>query len=259
MTDEKFTFIQDCRDKKHTARSYSNRVTHGGKVRLPSDHLTQKELRQMSGEVKSYRMNEPMKWKEFKAMPEDLQKAYILAIRSKYRVSDTKIFVELFGISQSNGKKVIAKLGIGTGRGVSRGEPDLEGWRKWLRGTDEPEEVVESVVEQEAEPFDEFEEEPIVPAEPARAIFTDGFAEKVAEAFAKVSESTKKVGMALNSVCDRLEEAVAAEKTTETITPVSGSLTFDGSARQALDTIGMILKDANVRLTVTWCVADGDV
>lgn len=254
MTDEKFTFIEDCRDKKHTARSYYNRVTHGGKVRLPSDNLTQKELRQMSGEVKTYRMNSPMKFEEFRAMPEDLQKAYIQAIRDKYHVSDTKIFTEMLGISQSYGKKIVGKLGIGTGRGVSRGIPDLEGWRKWLRGAAETEEAVE----QESAPFDELEEEPIVPAEPAKAIVTDGFAEKVAEAFARVSESTKNVGRALNCVCDRLEEAVA-EKCVESIVPMSGSLTFDGNAKQALDTIGMILKDANVRLTVTWSVSDGDV
>ena len=212
----------------------------------------------MSGEVKTYRMNSPMKFEEFRTMPEDLQKAYILAVRDKYHVSDTKIFTELLGISQSYGKKIIIKLGIGTGRGVKRGTPDLEGWRKWLRGADEAEEAVD-VVEQEAEPFDEFEEEPIVPAEDSDEAATDGFAEKVAEAFARVSESTKKVGMALNAVCDRLEEAVAAEQPTAAIAPVSGSLTFGyGNARQALDTIGMILSDANVRLTVTWSVDEGE-
>lgn len=150
MTDEKYTFIEDCREKKHTGRSYYNRVTHGGKVRLPSDNLTKKELRKMSGEAKSYRMNEPMKWDDFKTMPEDLQKAYILAIRDKYHVSDSKIFTELFGVSQKTGSQKAARLGISLGRHAHHEKADLDGWRKWLNGNSQK--IAEATIAQATVP-----------------------------------------------------------------------------------------------------------
>jgi hypothetical protein len=48
MTDEKYVLLTDTREKKNVARSAGKRRTHngkGGRVRLPSDHLTKKELK----------------------------------------------------------------------------------------------------------------------------------------------------------------------------------------------------------------------
>lgn len=62
MTDERFTFIEDCKDKKRTARGAHNKRTHcgkGGAVMFPSDYLTTKEKKAMNGECKAYRMNDP--------------------------------------------------------------------------------------------------------------------------------------------------------------------------------------------------------
>lgn len=86
MTDEKFLFVTDCADKKRTARGVNNKRTHtgkGGKVRFPSDNLTRKELNAMNGEVVSYKLNEPMTWAEFKALPDDIKKTYIKLLREK--------------------------------------------------------------------------------------------------------------------------------------------------------------------------------
>lgn len=46
MNDEKYVFINDCAEKKRTARGIHNKRTHagkGGKVIFPSDYLTRKE------------------------------------------------------------------------------------------------------------------------------------------------------------------------------------------------------------------------
>lgn len=72
VTDEKYLFLTDCAEKKRTAHSCHNRKTHagkGGRVRLPHNNLTKKELEAMNGEVKSYRLNDPMTWREFSLLP----------------------------------------------------------------------------------------------------------------------------------------------------------------------------------------------
>lgn len=63
MTDEKFTFVEDVKEKKIASRSARNRIAHtgkGGKVRFPHDNLTRKELEAMNGELRVYRMNDPI-------------------------------------------------------------------------------------------------------------------------------------------------------------------------------------------------------
>lgn len=137
MTDEKYLYQQDIRDKKITARSARNTRTHNGKrgaVRFPSDNLSRKELNAMNGEVKTYRLNEPMNWKDFKAMPEEHKVAYIKALRQKYGVSDSTL-AKMFGIGQVAVSKEMRLLGLGAGRFAKKEKPfDKEGWLAWVNG-----------------------------------------------------------------------------------------------------------------------------
>ena len=76
MSDEKYELMQDTRDKAITARSARSTRTHcgkGGAVKFPSDNLTKKEREAMNGKCETYRMNDPMTWEQFKAMPDDLK------------------------------------------------------------------------------------------------------------------------------------------------------------------------------------------
>ena len=38
----------------------------------------------MNGDVKSYNLNRPMTWEEFRSMPQDLQIMYIKKLRNEY-------------------------------------------------------------------------------------------------------------------------------------------------------------------------------
>lgn len=179
MTDEKYLFVTDMHEKKRTARGIHNKRTHtgkGGRVIFPSDHLTRKELNAMNGEVKSYNINNPMKWEEFKALPDDIKIIYVKAIREKFDVSDCEIF-RMLNVPQATASKYIKKLGLGRGRNSYPKNPDLEGFRKWAYKNADPvcaaiEEPVEAVfevpveVEIEAEePVPMFEEKkPIIPS-----------------------------------------------------------------------------------------------
>lgn len=137
MTDEKYLYQQDLRDKKITARSARNTRTHNGKrgaVRFPSDNLSRKELNAMNGEVKTYRLNEPMNWKDFKAMPEEYKVAYIKALRQKYGVSDSTL-AKMFCTSNWSVSNEMRLLGLGIGRCAKKEKPfDKEGWLAWVNG-----------------------------------------------------------------------------------------------------------------------------
>ena len=134
MTDEKYSFVQDVRDRKRVARGARNKRTHcgkGGAVKFPSDYMTRKELKAMSGEVISYNINEPMKWKEFKALPDDIKIVYIKALREKFGVSDKKIGTEMMGVSQTAFAVEVGRLGIKLGKG-NHFRFDKKGWMNWL-------------------------------------------------------------------------------------------------------------------------------
>lgn len=135
MKDETFVYHQDVREKKVTARGAHNRRTHTGKrgsVKFPSDFLSKKELAKMSGECKTYRMNDPMKWAEFKEMPDDLQKTYITAIRDRFHVPACRI-AKMLGVSDVTMGGVCKRLGVVFHKGLSK-EFDVTSWADWCAG-----------------------------------------------------------------------------------------------------------------------------
>lgn len=135
MKDEEFVFRADSRDKAITARSAKSKKTKGGRVRLPSDNLSKKELQKMNGECKSYRLNDPMTRKEFQSMPDDLKAVYIKAIRNKYGVPDLYLGKAL-GFSQQGFAHIIKRLGLGMGKTSGKGKWDKDGFYAWWHGVD---------------------------------------------------------------------------------------------------------------------------
>jgi hypothetical protein len=157
MKDETYVFISDVKDKKVTARSARHQRTHtgkGGRVRLPSDNLSKKELIKMSGDCKSYKLNSPMKWDEFKAMPDDLQVSYVKLLRQKFSVPDTHL-AEMFGTSKDGISFRFKKLGLNTGKTRKRKNWDKDGFYAWVNGVNlipapVPEAPIEAPVIEEA-------------------------------------------------------------------------------------------------------------
>lgn len=93
-------FDYDAMQKKRIARgaSHMKRGSKSKKCTLPSDYLTAAQKRRLNGPVSTYKLDEPMNWESFKAMPEDLQKKYILNLQETYQAND-KMFAKLFGKS----------------------------------------------------------------------------------------------------------------------------------------------------------------
>lgn len=143
MRDEEFVFQSDIREKKRTATGAFHKRTHAGKggaVKFPSDFLTRKELNAMNkelnamnGEVKSYNLNSPMTWAEFKDLPDDIEIIYIKLLREKFDVPDARI-AAMLGTSQQTFARYVAQLGINSGRQQKHKKFDAEAFNAWVNG-----------------------------------------------------------------------------------------------------------------------------
>ena len=90
-SDEAWDYIQDCKEKKALggqARYRRGRNGKSGGMKTAADYMTQKELRALDGEVKTYRLGSPMSWEEFSTMPDDLKNMYIKKLRKNFNVPD---------------------------------------------------------------------------------------------------------------------------------------------------------------------------
>lgn len=214
MKDETYLYIQDVREKSITARSARSRLTgKRGGVKLPCDYMTEKEKKKMNGECKSYKLNSPMKWAEFKSMPDYLKIAYIKAIRGKYNAPATQI-AKMLGVSDCTVSVEFQRLGIHNGK-TRRGRIhwDKAGFLAWISGVPVPTtDPVEATKTEINEP--EQHEEPV--ADPVVEMQKTGSTEK--------------------------PKAI----------PNTGSMTFEGSVEGILDSIYRLLGGVNVHISITW-------
>ena len=104
-------FDYEVKQKRELARAarYRKRGSKSKKCSLPSDYLTQKQLRERNGNVEYYSLNAPMKWATYKTMPDDLKAEYITSLANRYHVTQTDI-AEMMGVSRSYMVKEIHRL-----------------------------------------------------------------------------------------------------------------------------------------------------
>ncbi len=244
MDDEKYVFLQDLREKKITGYSARKQRSHcgkGGRVKLPSDYLTKKELMKMSGECKSYRLNEPMKWAEFKKMPDDIKKTYIQLLRQKYAVPNAYL-AEMFGVSDWTVSQELKRLGLARGKGIyDRSRTfDKDGFYAWRGGipTAKTEEEVKDDIPAELEdPAEEVEQE-VVEEESAAVTVAE---EDLPWNNPEEEEPIHHTYVTLDSL-----RAI----------PETGSMTFTGNATQIMNTLVNLLGGAKVLLSVKWDVVE---
>ena len=102
MTNEEYIFQQTNRERKQIgAGAYARK--NGSKTKkctLPSDNLTAGQIKKRNGEIMQYKLNQPMKWNEFRSMPEDLQREYIQKLESEKKARAIDI-AEMLGINKN--------------------------------------------------------------------------------------------------------------------------------------------------------------
>ena len=247
MKDETYVFIQDVKEKKITARSARNTRTHNGKsgrVKLPCDYLTPKELKAMNGECKSYRLNEPMSWTEFKAMPDDIKVTYIKLLREKFDVPDSEIY-KMFGTNKDTLSRFFKALGLRVPRKNVKREWKKDEWFAWVNGveikTADPKENTTVYPDSIIKP-----EDMTAPADEPEMIDECACEEVEEIRFSKPPVPDPEVPKFRN-----VENKTAV--------PVRGELTFSGSAEAALNTAAVLLGGANVRISLLWEVISDEV
>ena len=283
LPDEQYVMISDSIEKKKIARSSHNRKTHcgkGGRVKFPSDYLSKKELKAMNGDVKSYNLNRPMTWKEFRSMPQDLQIMYIKKLRNEFGVPDI-VLGKAMGVCKSSFSKAMSDLNLSLGRSAgAKGKQWLDSeknfkffeyWNKFNKEKvveeesigDEAKVVEEDNVNEEPENVKEMD---------ISKTFTKVGA-YVAEGFAKGTNRPDDLSTKTANDADMIPEvspnhylgydlskyAVSNTAESEHIAiPTGGRLSFDCKFDDAVKVLESILSGTNVRLSVDWIVMKGD-
>ena len=184
----------------------------------------------MSGECKSYRLNEPMDWKEFKAMPDDIKVTYIKLIREKFDVPDCEIY-RMFGTDKDTLSRFFKALGLRLPRRATNREWKKDEWFAWVNGVD-----IETI--KSADPFVDDPESPLP--------YPDEFHCDINES-AKDNDETEEPKVIPKHIADVRKKAER-----KPAVPVRGELTFCGSAEDALKTAIVLLGGANVQISLSW-------
>ena len=230
LPDEQYVLMQDTREKKITARSARHTRSHCGKsgsVKFPSDYLSKKELKAMSGECQSYRMNDPMTWEEFNKLPDDLKVCYVKALRQKYNVPD-RALCEMFGTTNFTVSTAFEKLGLRLGKnGRAKRTWDKDGFYAWMNGVKVTEVTGYPTAKEQIK---EMEKEAIATIE-------------------SVADAMKEAGLSAENVGGSIEELAKA-------IPTNGTLVFEGKADTILRSVNDILGSRYVKMSVQWSVAE---
>ena len=157
-------FDYDAMQKKRIARgaSHMKRGSKSKKCTLPSDYLTDAQKRRLNGPVSTYKLDERMSWESFKAMPEDLQKKYILNLQETYQANNGMLG-KMFGVTGVSVCKMRHALGIGAmGQSkMTRDEVAVRDakWDAFCNGVvgGKPKEMKKEEVEESHNEIEEFE------------------------------------------------------------------------------------------------------
>ena len=132
MTDEEFLFHKDCADKKRTVLGVHHKVTHGGRVMMPSDYLTKKEIEAMNSDVTTYKIGEPRTWIEFLQMPDSMKLEYLNYIYSKYNAS-LGMLSRMFDVKVPTISMAFKRMGLPvSGCNRKRTAEELAAWERFL-------------------------------------------------------------------------------------------------------------------------------
>lgn len=215
----------------------------------------------MNGDVKSYSLNKPMTWEEFRSMPQDLQIMYIKKLRNEFGVPDS-VLGKAMGICRSSFSKAMRDLNLSLGKNAGAKS------RQWLSSEKSS---------KFSEYWNKFEnkKEGAIEEESAKDEAEHVEEMNISEAFAQIgtyvaeNDSSTKItndpvtipepSQSYYLAHDLDKYAVSSTNEPSHITiPTGGRLSFDCKFDDAVKVLKSILSGTNVRLNVDWIVVKGD-
>lgn len=223
-------FDFDVMTKKRIARGAAARKC-GSKSRrctLPSDYLTDAQKKARNGKLSTYNLSKPMTYEQFKLMPRDLQREYLLKLRNDMHAS-ARVIAQMFGCSYETVRVVIRDLGINTGgKKIYMNLDQLMRWNNWLSG--------------------DAANTPVAVTEPE----TETETETEAETISAAAEETEGAGAPVNNDTSTEEIKCAAL--------LGGKLNLRGTASEILSRLAIVFdaeSDARMFVSVKFSVGNG--
>ncbi len=127
-------FDFDIMEKKRIARGARARKcgSKSRKCTLPSDYLTAAQKKGLNGKVRTYNLSGPMTYNTFRAMPDDLQKEYLLKLRNEMDATLTAMG-KMMQCSPETVRQALMRHDIPTNTKRMSFESKLR-WNAWLKG-----------------------------------------------------------------------------------------------------------------------------
>lgn len=126
----------DSKEKRSAGRAaYTKGKSHRG-CTLPCDNKSNKELKQMNGEVMEMNIKEPMCWKSFKKMPKDLQEEYLAFLHKEFGATLTDMALKMGLSGKSSFFRWCKTQGLDTSKFCNRGHKSTvdQRWEKFWEG-----------------------------------------------------------------------------------------------------------------------------
>lgn len=96
--DEARMYSEEVRERAMLARASHAKSRRPSKPKIYQ--FTQKEWQKMNGPVSTYNINAPMSWAEFRKLPVDIRKHYVISIMDKYGVGISPL-ARMFGVTHA--------------------------------------------------------------------------------------------------------------------------------------------------------------
>lgn len=145
-------FDYDVFQKKRIASGsrYVRRGSRSKRCSLPHDHITEKQWKEMNGEMETFSMKRPMAWSSFKSMSPDLQVEYLQYLITEFNATQGEI-ADMFDVSRATLCKHVKNYASSVKFDMSRrmSKKNQEDWLFFLTGETPNEEKEMST---EAEP-----------------------------------------------------------------------------------------------------------
>ena len=111
MTDERYSYVEDVKNRKNVARSGGKKGKHRYGCMLPVDYMTTKEKRDANSRWISVTYDRPISFDKFLAYSDDDKKKYLQTLIDKY-AGDTGKIAKMFGCTEAKIKVFRQNLGV---------------------------------------------------------------------------------------------------------------------------------------------------